>query len=368
MKIGIDVREVIQEKAGKGYFTANLVLNILKLDKKNEYFLYTNQKLENFAEFANVSLKIISNKGLKWHKKVLKDAYKENLDVFFAPTSYVIPAKHNPKKIKVITVVHDLVALLFPAKHNKKAVWVEKFFIKRAIKKSALICAVSKNTKKDLIKKLKCDEKKIHIIHNAASGIYKQIPTMELSEILENNDFPEHFILSAGTLEPRKNITSLIKAFAQITEKFPKYKLLIVGKKGWYYDKIFKTVKTLALEEKVVFLGYVSDEDLVALYNLATIFVYPSLYEGFGIPPIEAMQCGCPVITSNTSSLPEVVSDAALQVEPNNIEKLAFEIESLLKDNKLRQKLIARGFKQAMKFSWEKSAKKALELFEKALQ
>lgn len=368
MKIGIDVREVVKEKTGKGYFVANLVLNILKLDTQNEYILYTNQELENFNEFKNATLKVIDKKGFGWHKKVLKDAYAKNLDVFFAPTSYVIPARHNPKKIKVITVVHDLVALLFPAKHNRKAVWMEKFFIKKAIKKSALICAVSKNTKKDLVKKIKCDEKKIHILHNAASEIFKQISTEKLAETIKKTDFPQHFILITGTLEPRKNITSLIKAFAQISKKFSKHKLLIAGKKGWYYDEIFKTVKDLELEGKVEFLGYVSDEDLITLYNLAEVFVYPSLYEGFGIPPIEAMQCGCPVVTSNTSSLPEVVSDAALQVEPNNIEKMAYEIESLLKDKKLRQKMIARGFKQAMKFSWQKSAKKALELFEKALQ
>jgi len=368
MKIGIDVREVVKEKAGKGYFTANLVFNILQLDQKNEYILYTNQELKNFDQFTNATLKIIDKKGLSWHKKVLKNAYEENLDIFFAPTSYVIPAKHNPKKIKVITVVHDLVALLFPAKHNKKAVWMEKFYIKKALKKSVSICAVSRNTKKDLIKKFRCDEKKIHIIHNAASEIFKQIPTEKLPEIIDNTNFPQHFILITGTLEPRKNITSLIQAFSKITDKFPSHKLLIAGKKGWYYDKIFKTVKDLALENKVEFLGYVSDQDLIALYNLADVFVYPSLYEGFGIPPIEAMQCGCPVITSNISSLPEVVLNAALQVEPHNIEKLAYEIESLLKDKKLRQKMIARGFKQAAKFSWKKSAKKALELFEKALQ
>jgi len=362
MKIGIDIRETVHEKAGKGYYTAHLVEDILKLDKKNKYVLYSDCPAAMYQGFSNAEQKIINKKGLKWHTAALKDIYKEGCDVFFAPTSYIIPALHNPKKLKVLMTVHDLVAFLFPDKHNKKAVFTEKTTIKQAIKKVARVLSVSQNTQNDLVKKFKISDDRIDIVPNAASDIFEPIPRETFEHFIDEKDIPENFIFTAGTLEPRKNLPTLFKAFAEVVKEFPDLQLLVAGKKGWMFKEIFETQAMLGLDGKVRFLDYVPERELVYLYNLASVFVYPSVYEGFGIPPLEAMQCGCPVVTSNISSLPEVVENAALKIDPKDHKSFANAILSILRNETLRKELIKKGFKQSKKFSWKLSARKFLDI------
>jgi glycosyltransferase involved in cell wall biosynthesis len=362
MKIGIDIRETVHEKAGKGCYTAHLVEDILKMDNKNKYLLYSDCPVSLYKGFINAELKIINKKGLKWHTTVLKDLYNEKCDIFFAPTSYIIPALHKPKKLKVVMTVHDLVAFLFSDKHNKKAVLTEKATIKKALKKAAKVLAVSKNTQNDLMKRFKVSNDLIDIVPNAASDIFEPIPREIYEHFVMQKDIPEKFIFTAGTLEPRKNFPVLFKAFAKVLKEFPDYELLVAGKKGWMFREIFETQAKLGLDGKVKFLDYVPERDLVYLYNLATLFVYPSLYEGFGIPPLEAMKCGCPVVTSNISSLPEVVGDAAIKIDPNDNEALADAMISILRNDALRKDLIKKGFKQSKKYSWKLSARKFLDI------
>ncbi|MFC1656214.1 glycosyltransferase family 4 protein [Patescibacteria group bacterium] len=367
MKIAIDIRETAIGKAGKGYYTFHLVQNLLNLDTQNTYILYTDNPSAVFEENDRVKIKVVSSfLSILWHKSVLKDAYKENVDIFFAPTSYIIPAIHNPKKIKVVMTVHDLVAFLLPDRHNKKAVITEKAFLKRALNKVAKVITVSDNTKEDLAEYFEIGREGIEVIYPGASSAFKNLLGTGLETVddyRKSMHLTEPFILAVGTLEPRKNFVTLIRAFAQIVEDFPNHNLIIAGKKGWYYDEIFKAAHKLKIENKVRFLGYVSEKDLVRLYNGAEVFVYPSLYEGFGLPPLDAMQCGCPVITSNISSLPEVVGDAAVMVNPNDIDSIATEMKRVLSDENLRKQMKSKGLDQAREFSWEKSAKKLLELF-----
>ncbi len=362
MKIGIDIREAVRGKAGKGCYTAHLVEDILKSDKKNRYLLYTDRPIVLYRNFDNAKQVIIDKKGFKWHRAALKNIYKENCDLFFAPTSYIIPALHNPKKLKVIMTVHDLVAFLFPDKHNKKAVLTEKATIKKALKKSVRILSVSQNTKNDLSKKFKISDDAIKIVPNAASDIFEPIDKENFDHYIDEKQIPEKFIFIAGTLEPRKNLPVLFKAFAQVLKEFPDYQLLVAGKKGWMFREIFETQARLGLDGKVRFMDYVPERELVYLYNLASVFVYPSVYEGFGIPPLEAMKCGCPVVTSNISSLPEVVENAAIKIDPKEPEALSDAIKSLLRNDKLRKELIEKGYKQSEKFSWKLSAKKFLDI------
>lgn len=362
MKIGIDIRETVYEKAGKGYYAAHLVDEILKKDKINQYILYTDCQVSVYKQFENAETRIVSKKGLFWHKAVLKDAYKEGLDLYFAPTSYIIPALHNPKKLKVIMTVHDLVAFLFPQKHNKKAVFTEKLTLKKALNKVVKILSVSENTKRDLINRFNCKDDLIDIVSNAASEIYEPIPTDIHSHFIRNYDIPKQFVFCAGTLEPRKNYPTLIKSFAKVLEEEPEVKLLIAGKRGWMYEEIYQTIQKLGIQDNVKFLGYVPERELVYLYNLATVFVWPSLYEGFGIPPLEAMQSGCPVITSNTSSLPEVVGKGAITVDPKCEKALTEAILKVLKDKELSAHLVKKGFHQSRKFSWKLSADRFLDI------
>lgn len=368
MKIAIDIREATKEKAGKGYYTAHLVNELLKIDNKNTYILYSDQEIESFKDFSNARVKIIDKKGLWWHFKVLWDAYKQHVDIFFAPTSFIIPAIHNPKKIKVLMTIHDLVAFLFPEKHNRKAVFIERLCLKHALKKVAKVVAVSENTKKDVEKMFNIDKDLVSVIPLSASDVFQPLPKEDLDLFKTENRITDKFILGVGTLEPRKNFETLVKAFAKISRELLNYKLLIVGKKGWYFDTIFETVRSEHVIEKVEFLGYIPERDLVKLYNLASVFVYPSLYEGFGIPPLDAMQSGCPVITSNVASLPEVVGDAAIMVDPNKISELAEAIKKVITNEELRKEMIHKGKLRVKKFSWKTNAENILEIFENRLK
>ena len=362
MKIGIDIRETGNNKAGKGYYAFHLTRALLKLDEENEYTLYTDHATDNFNLSCNAHICHITKKGFFWHKKVLSDAYKNHLDLFIAPTSYIVPALHNPGKLRVLMTVHDLIAFLYPKQHNKKAVFTEKLTLKRAAKKAYKILSVSENTKKDLVEQFDIRNQNIEIIPNAASDTFGIIEQDKCKSLNNKYDLPEKFIFSVGTLEPRKNYPELLKSYAKIAPYHPDIHLVIAGKKGWLSDSIFKTVDALKLNDKVHFLGYVDEEDLAVLYNLAQLFVYPSLYEGFGIPPLEAMKCACPVVTSNTSSLPEVVGDAALCVNPQDPSAIADAMHNVLTTPTLQDSLIKKGLERHTHFSWDLSARKLLAI------
>ena len=185
-----------------------------------------------------------------------------------------------------------------------------------------------------------------------------------MPEFKKKHDITFPFILYLGTLEPRKNLKSLILAYNEIKKKFPEYKLIIGGAKGWGYKNIFQIIDNLGIDKDIIFTGYIPEKDLPSLYNSAELFVYPSFYEGFGLPPLEAMACGTPVITSNTSSLPEVVGNAGIMVDPNNVNQLADAMYKVLTDDNLRRDMIKKGLKRAKMFSWKKTAKETLKVYE----
>ncbi len=364
MKIAIDIREAGKQKTGKGWYTYNIVKEILKLDNRNQYLLYGNSKKNPYKDFKNVKFKHIEAGSAKWHFKVIKDIKDKNVDLFFAPTSYIIPA-FAPKNLRVIITIHDLVAFLFPSSHNKKAMIVERLTLKKALKKVSDVFVVSENTKKDLLNKFKLlNEQKIHLTPCAASKVFsKPVSEDELIEFKDQKKLPDNFILAVGTLEPRKNISTLIKSYVNIKKWHPEYKLVLVGKKGWKYEQIEETLKKFQVEKDVIFPGYLKDDELQKIYKLAKVFVFPSLYEGFGIPPLEAMASGCPVVSSNKSSLPEVIGEAGILIDPTNAYKMADAISSLIENENVRNMMIDRGYRQAEKFSWSFSAKNALDVF-----
>ena len=362
MKIGIDIRTAGGEKAGKGYYTFNLVQALLKLDTQNEYHLYTKDKFPGFEHFKNAKVHHITGRSIFWHRNVAKHARHQNLDYFFAPSSYIVPTL-LPESIKSIFTVHDLVAFLHPSKHNKKAIFLERLYLKKAVKKSHKILAVSTNTKKDLAKKFPQAKEKTTVIYNAASPIFKPKDTATLSDFITRTKLPKHFFLSVGTIIPRKNYTRLIKAFRLHLRENPGHHLIIVGKPGWNHREVENAIKENHLQGHVHLLGYLTEESLANLYNLALAFVFPSLYEGFGIPLLEAMQSNCPVLSSDTSSMPEVVGDSALLFDPHSIHAISDAMQKIATDSTLRDKLIEKGQAQAQNFSWEESAKKLLEQF-----
>lgn len=337
--------------SGIKVYTQELVSNLLKIDKKNNYILIKSKKETGplYRNFIHLP-KILS---------------KMKLDIVHEPT-HLGPFFYNEKYKKVITI-HDLSPLILPeTRPNSYFTWLRhKIGLPILLKKVDVVITVSENTKKGLIKWFGINEDKIKVIYEAADVRYRHISDVDIPDDIK---LKGPFILNVGTLEPRKNVITLIKVFHLCKNKYGiKHKLVIISKKGWKYKDIFNIIKTLRLENDINILQDIEHEELVYYYNTASVFVYPSLYEGFGLPVLEAMQCGCPVITSNTSSLPEVVGDAGLLVDPYDINYLSENIAKVLNDKNLESSMRLKGFEQAKKFSWEKTTLETIKVYESLL-
>ena len=367
MKIGIDARTIIGKRAGKGQYTYNLIKALTKIDKKNRYLLYFSKQpsVFDFQFPDNFKIKVISWPSLFWHLITLVKLKKDKIDLFLAPTSYIIPALGFKKSV---VVVHDLFSFFGLTSHQKKATLIERFTAERAFRQAEKIIAISENTKNDLINLFRINPNKISVVYLGVDQQFvSNLDKDKIDQILKKHKLPKEFFLFVSTLEPRKNVVRLIKAYHRLVINSWQLttKLVIVGQKGWNYQEIFDTVDKLNLKDRVIFADYIKNRDLPYLYNQALAFVFPSLYEGFGLPVLEAMACGCPVITSNISSLPEIGSDAVLYVDPYNIDEIAGAMKEILVNKEMRKKLKEKGLRQAKNFSWEKTAKETLKILEK---
>ena len=365
MKIAFDIRGVSDHPAGKGIWTKNVMETMMKAHPEHEYFFLTDKKEPSISKhYPLAQFILVEGGGLRWHWSAYQALLTQKIDFFLASESYLIPYFHSPKKLKIGLVVHDLVVFKSPAKHQKKATWIERLTLKKAAQKSQWIFTVSENTKKDLREQYPNLnlETKTHVVYAGIRPQFLQpVDLHTAKKTLEKFALPSHFLLMASTLEPRKNILGTIRAYAKLPDVLRQsYPLAIAGKKGWYFEQIFEEVKHLGLQKHVHFLGYVSDKELVHLMHLTTLFLFPSFYEGFGLPVLEAMAVGAPVLTSNNSSLPEVGGEAAVYVDPYDVEAMAKSMESLLVNEPGRQKLIQSGATQLSRFSWEKAVKEMM--------
>ena len=288
---------------------------------------------------------------------------KSGLDVLHSPV-HVLPAVCPCRS--VVTIL-DLTFIRFPQTFPLFQRRYLDFFTRRAVKKADAIIAISESTKRDIVELLGAPEGKIYTTLLGVDPPYRPVSGERKERVAREHGLGHSTILYLGTLEPRKNIPALLAAFSQArkSSQVKDCTLVLAGGKGWFFNQTFKLVEDLGLKESVRFTGYVPAEDLPALYSAATVFVYPSLHEGFGLPPLEAMACGTPVITSNASSLPEVVGDAGIMVDPHNVEELAEAILRVLRDPDLRQEMSAKGLEQAKKFSWKETARQTLKVYER---
>ena len=350
--------------AGIANYVHNLLKELIKIKNEDMYlinyeeneFIYEYNKITISNPFKDIS------KTLLWYLYLgMQNNRLKKLDIIHNPTQCPTFFRFKPK---YIFTVHDITPLIDSKEHPIYRVLSYKLLLPRTLKTADKIIAVSNSTKKDLMHHFDIPEEKIKVILEAADEKFKPLNNKEINKVNQKYSLNFPFILYVGTLEPRKNIPSLIKAFYKLKKKNLQYKLVIAGKKGWKYKEIFETIDKLNLQNDVVFTGYVSDEDLPALYNAADLFVYPSIYEGFGLPPLEAMACGTPVITSNTSSLPEVVGDAGIMVDPYDIDGLVDAMYEVLTNEGLRENMIKKGLERAKMFSWEKCARETLEVYE----
>ncbi len=367
MRIGLDIRNLVFSRAGISKYTKNLIESLAEVDRQNEYTLFCNTKSRcDWSKYGNIQEKVIRLPNLgrfteKFWEEILLPRELKNIDIFHSPR-FMLPRR---KPCKFIDTIHDLTFKKFPRLFTKDTFTYVNNWVELAVKSADKIIAVSDNTKKDLIDLFNAPEEKIEVIYEGVEEIYRPLKLeSSLRGIKDKYNLPEKFILFVGTIEPRKNLKKLIEAFGEFKKSGPaEHKLVIAGGRGWQYEDIFKAVGKLGLSKEIIFPDYIPERDLPLIYNAADLFVYPSLYEGFGLPVLEAMACGVAVITSNVSSLPEVAGDAAVLVDPDDTRAIAEAMENVLQDNDLKRKMIENGLKRAAMFSWQEMAKKTLEVY-----
>lgn len=378
MKIGIDIRTLMDAHySGVPEYTLNLLKEIFRLDKRNQYKLFYNSGRDvssRMPQFAQANVEIVrTGYPNKLFNNIMQNIVKApkldqllGVDLFFMPNIGFIAL--SPECRKIITI-HDLSFLRYPEFYSLKRRWWHVLInARRLLKEFDHIVAISENTKKDIIELGEVPAGKVKIIY---SGIDKRCQPMadtdeRLLAVREKYNLPNKFILFLGTLEPRKNVSGVIKAFDLFMKNNSDgvdYYLVIAGANGWKSREIFRTWKNSERRERIKMLGYVDQVEKVSLYNLASVFVYPSFYEGFGFPPLEAMACGTPVIASSAASLPEVAGEAAIMVDPYKVSELARSLEQVIASQELRAELTVKSLIAAKRFSWEKAARSYLELF-----
>ncbi|MBU4332742.1 glycosyltransferase family 4 protein [Patescibacteria group bacterium] len=392
MRIAIDIRSLLEPcMSGIGEYSYNVLKRILEADKENQFNLFYNIRHSvktKPPKFDYPNVKTLGyqypnrwlNLSLRYFGRPRLEKLSGDPDLMWFPNFGFM---NFNIKVPYVLTVHDLSFERYPEFFTPAhRLWHKLIDCRRMARGAAKIIAVSENTKNDLIELYGISNDKIDVIYEGVGEEYfketeklshstnsgqenKEIKDdANMRKVVGKYDLPEEFILFLGTIEPRKNIEAIIRAFDKVcnTPQAPSLKLILAGGKGWNNEQIYDIYKQAKHRDKIKFIGYVDKEDKPALYSLASLFVFPSIYEGFGLPPLEAMACGTAVIASNASSLPEVVEDAGLLVDPYNVNELAEAMRVMLGDDKLRQDFIEKGREQVKKFLWRSCADRTLEV------
>ncbi|HSR89318.1 MAG TPA: glycosyltransferase family 1 protein [Candidatus Udaeobacter sp.] len=396
-KIGIDIRCLMSPlRAGVGEYTHELLSAIFKLDKENQYWLFYNSHTDVFAHIPLWSGSNIHYVATKWPNKLFNAFIKifgwpkldklisrnGKLDYFFSPNFNFTALSKDTKNI---LTVHDLSFKFFPQFFSlKQKLWHWAINPKKQCQQASFIITPSENTKRDIVDYYKIPAEKIKVAGGGLSGIFvchserseeslkpsqrdPSVASLSQDDIRKKYNLPNKFILCLGAVESRKNIIGLIEAFEKFSKTTTGYSLVIAGSgRGWKNKKIYARALASPLRNNIEFIGYVDAQDKPTLYSMSELFVYPSFYEGFGFPVLEAMACGVPVITSNRSSLPEITEGAAYLINPNRPAEIAAAITKLISDTKLREYFIKKGLEQVKKFSWQAAAQKWLDILNKS--
>lgn len=376
MVIGFDAsRAFVHKRTGTENYSFELLKHLLEIDQRNTYRVYLRNMEPHFDPLLagdNVVPVPIKQKRLWTQAGLAKEVLFNTPDVLFIP-AHTLPVIHK-KGLRTVVTVHDLGAEYLPHYHK----FPHKLYLNRsteyAVKKASRLIAVSEATKHDLIKRLKADPRKISVVYEGfnRSNFYPQ-PQNEIDRVAQVYGLKKPYFLFVSTIQPRKNLVRLIEAFARFKTTYISHdydqmihgsQLVLAGKKGWLSDDIYAAPKRNGIENEVKFIDFVPANDLPPIISGATAFCYPSLFEGFGLPILEAMACGTPVITSNISSMPEVGGDAVYYVNPHDVQAIATAFYRLLTENRLQTDLITLGMSQIEKFSWQKAANETLEVLE----
>jgi glycosyltransferase involved in cell wall biosynthesis len=355
--------------AGINWYIHNLLTHLPRVDRDNRYTAFLSD-----GRFANPGLALKLSRlptsrpvvRIFWEQVVQPFALrKEKVDLLHA-LAFVTPLL---SPCPSVVTIYDLSFLLYPEGFKRAKRFYLNLFTRLSARRARRIIAISESTKRDVVRLLGVPPEKVGVIYCGIDEAFRPLLDDQVAAFRSERGLPERFILFVGTIEPRKNVTRLIEAFASLhTCELANLKLVIGGAKGWFYGDVFARVEELGLESAVMFPGYIPVSELPLWYNAAELFVYPSLYEGFGLPPLEAMACGTPVVTANTSSLPEVVGQAGLTVDPLDVEGLAEAMRRILDDEALRYEMRGRGLQRARDFSWTKTAQETVQVYRRAME
>ena len=377
LKIGIDARLIGKQRTGDEAVFFGIAKSLAKIDRENEYFLFTDsidrgdiKKIEERLGIAEKdNFKIVSIKARNkfyWNFWALPRFLRKNpVDIYL--TQYIVPFFVS-EKIKIITIVHDISFNFFSKFIKFSDLFFLKILIPLSLRRADKILGVSKFTRDEIIKYYKINPSKVDYFYNAVADDFKKEYSREDMDVIRRKyNLPEKFILYVGTLQPRKNIPLLIEGYAKIQEKLGGIKLVLSGnKKSHNVDsRIERAVLKNYLKDSVVFTGFIDETDKPAIFEMAHVFVFPSLYEGFGIPILEAFSKKTPVLASDIPSLREVAENAALFVDPGDIDKFSKVLYDISINNQLREELVSLGCRRAEFFSWEKTAEKILNILQK---
>jgi glycosyltransferase involved in cell wall biosynthesis len=371
MRITIDLSPSVHRHAGLGRYARELLAALVQLDELNEYIAFSHAPIGDCPPGMipeRVPLRTVSLSAKPWRMSVLLanvfgatlDPWLPRGDIFHA-TEHLLPPLKNAR---TVFTLHDLIFQFFPEYHLplNRAFLVHA--MPRFLHRADAIIAVSECTKRDAIHFYKVPPDRITVIYEGVNPALRPVNGENvLRQARTRLTRGAPFILFVGTIEPRKNIIALVDAVRTLRTRGYPHRLVIAGRKGWLYRGAFDHVRTTGMESEIDFLDFVPEEDLPALYSACAAFVFPSLYEGFGLPPLEAMACGAPVVCSNASSLPEVVGDAALLFNPRDIGEMTNAIERVLADAALRDVLRGKGIARSARFTWERTARETLRVY-----
>lgn len=352
--------------AGINGYIQNLIRHLPGADPGFRYTVFLSER--GYAGTAGLTL---SFSRLPTHRPAVRFLWEQAVQPWVVRRNG-LDLLHSPALVgpmlggrPFVVTVHDLSYYLYPETFRAANRSYLQLLGRQSVRRARRVIAVSQSTKDDLVKHYGLPATRVDVVYHGVDEAFCPLPAEEVATFRARQGLPERFLLFVGTLEPRKNVVRLVEAYAILPQTSPP--LVLVGGKGWFYEQVFRRVEELGLASRVHFAGYVPAADLPAWYNAAEVLVYPSLYEGFGLPLLEAMACGTPVISSTASSLPEVVGDAGLLVDPVDVEGLAAAMERVLRDASARERMRAAGLHRAQRFTWEDAARQTVASYRRAL-
>ena len=369
MRIGFDGTPLLGQRSGVGHYTGRLLAHLVQQRPEWEYMLFSNRPFEPLeAELAR-TLPMADNFGFSrfvWMQLMLPRIIRQRQpDLCHFPNNTAPLCLERPS---VITI-HDASLFLHSRHHPRSRLLALRLLLPHVARRATAVITVSQHARQDLIRVLRLPAEKIHVIHEAApDGFQPLVDPIQRRQLRARYNLPEQFVLFVGTMEPRKNLKRLIRAVAQLRQRGCDTRLVLVGPNGWLINgSLEKEIETLNLKDAVQNLGYVPQEDLPGIYSLATVFAFPSLYEGFGLPPLEAMACGTPVLTSRDTAMAEICGEAAWLVDPHQVAAIADGLACLLAEPERREHLRQLGLARAQQYSWERTARETAVVYETVL-